>query len=204
MSATSGKLTAVPRPPSSWGVLVHARCTWCESADAPSTYRGERRVRWGGVRRYFGDSVSVREGQCGCGSGGGSGSGSGGEHDVSLESDLHPAPSFARSLSVPHLHALSLELRRLLRESENLSGAHEGEVERVEKQHNPLAGLGVLRERDLLEVITDHGLGLEIGGLVADHEARGRGRQGEKAHKLHHHRDKRWETCQETSTLRGR
>mmetsp|Transcript_17736 Transcript_17736/g.32312 ORF Transcript_17736/g.32312 Transcript_17736/m.32312 type:complete len:232 (+) Transcript_17736:257-952(+) len=85
-----------------------------------------------------------------------------------------------------HLYALGLELSSLLREREDLGRADERKVERIKEEHHPLPGLGVLGERDLLELLTDHRLGLEIRRLVADHEARGRGRKCEERQELHH------------------
>lgn len=67
-----------------------------------------------------------------------------------------------------HLAVVLPELRSLVAELNDLSGADEGEVERVEEEEQPLA-LEVV-QRDLLELVrcAQPGLRLEVRGDLAD------------------------------------
>ena len=57
------------------------------------------------------------------------------------------------------------EFLRSLTEGDDLRRTHEGEVQRVEEQHNVFAY--VVFQGDILELAVDHGGGLELRGRLA-------------------------------------
>lgn len=58
------------------------------------------------------------------------------------------------------------EFRHLVAEGDQLRGADEGEVERVEEEHQILSA--VIRQRNLLETITDYSLAFKVGRWMKD------------------------------------